>query len=374
MTTTEKFYGPKLRLGRLIAGLTLAELGESVSASRQYIHQLESGSVPTEEMVDALADALNVYPSFFYAPIYNEVIEEQSHFRKLKGSPVSAKKLFLAYATIIDTLIDFLSEKLDFPPVDFPNYDVSDLDSIEEVALDIREHWSLSVDRPISSMTRVLENAGAIISTPYVGDNNVDAFSVDRSRPFVIRSTYKTSNSRLRFDLAHECGHLLMHSGIHTGDNITESQANRFASAFLFPKTPFLKEFPKSRKLDWITIFQMKQKWGISVAAIIYRANELEILDPMLYRRANIFIAKNGYKKNEPHEPNNFETPELLNTAFSTLYESYGLSVSDIASSLGIRKIVLCRILGIPENDCMEDYENHNVVNLNKYKVTKHTS
>src|ERR1700733_7935185 len=82
------FYGDKLRLARLLEGLSLDELGGRVAASRQFVHQLETGAKePTEEMRDALAAALAVTPVFFETPAINAVREEDCHFRRLASAP-----------------------------------------------------------------------------------------------------------------------------------------------------------------------------------------------------------------------------------------------------------------------------------------------
>ncbi|WP_082335863.1 helix-turn-helix transcriptional regulator [Rheinheimera sp. KL1] len=44
-----EFFGEKLRLARLMAGITQQELGELVAVSRQFIHQLEAGVKPPAE-------------------------------------------------------------------------------------------------------------------------------------------------------------------------------------------------------------------------------------------------------------------------------------------------------------------------------------
>ena len=63
---TNKFLGEKLRLARLLNGITLKELGEAVTASRQFIHQLE-GDIrqPPEDMLYALCEVLSVRRDFF---------------------------------------------------------------------------------------------------------------------------------------------------------------------------------------------------------------------------------------------------------------------------------------------------------------------
>lgn len=95
-----------------------------------------------------------------------------------------------------------------------------------------RLRWNLSADAPIDNMVNVLENQGAIVTCFDGVSDKVDALSVNRKYPIIIRNTAKESVCRMRFDLAHECGHLVMHDGIETGCKQTEREADAFASAF----------------------------------------------------------------------------------------------------------------------------------------------
>lgn len=52
----------------------------------------------------------------------------------------------------------------------------------------------------------------------------VDALSVNRKFPIIIRNIAKESACRIGFDLAYECGHLIMHDGIETGCKQTERE------------------------------------------------------------------------------------------------------------------------------------------------------
>ncbi|HEY8908294.1 MAG TPA: ImmA/IrrE family metallo-endopeptidase, partial [Rhodoferax sp.] len=45
-----------------------------------------------------------------------------------------------------------------------------------------------------------------------------------------------------QFGVAHELGHFSLHIGVLTGDQLTETQANRFASALLMPRSTFATE------------------------------------------------------------------------------------------------------------------------------------
>ncbi len=53
--------------------------------------------------------------------------------------------------------------------------------------------WGLGLG-PISNMMRVVENAGAIVSFFSGVSERVDALSIDRQRPMIIRSEAKPSD------------------------------------------------------------------------------------------------------------------------------------------------------------------------------------
>ena len=57
-----------------------------------------------------------------------------------------------------------------------------------------------------------------------------------------------------------------------TGDRLTETQANRFASALLLPRSSFgadCRHAVRGSRLNWKGISELKKKWGTSKAAII---------------------------------------------------------------------------------------------------------
>ncbi|MBS0538581.1 MAG: ImmA/IrrE family metallo-endopeptidase [Proteobacteria bacterium] len=334
------FRGEQLRLARLAFGYSLDELGVKVGATRQFVHQLEIGAkVPSRDLVVALAAALGVTPRFFSASARATVRPEQCHFRKQAATPASVTSQVLARGSILDTLTEELDNRLDLPRVDFPDFAATSLDEVEAVAEAAREHWGLGKSGPITNMMRVVENAGAIVTYFDGVSDRVDALSMDRRRPIIVRSEAKQSLCRLRFDLAHECGHLIMHRGIQTGDRLTEDQANRFASAFLLPRSPFLHMFPRSRFLNWELIFHIKLNWKVSARAILRRALDLGVITPGQYRTGNVHLAKTGQTKIERYDADlQMEQAELLDVAIDTLGGLYPGAVSEFASELGLGK------------------------------------
>lgn len=348
MNHRENFTGERLRLARVAHGLTLDELGARVSATRQYLNQLEQGvKTPTQEMIEALAAALEVTTGFFALPAREGVRPEQCHFRKQRTTPVSVVSQVLARGTLLDSFVGRLDGELDLPPVSFPDIPAATSSEVEAAAEEARRHWGLG-SGPISNMMRVVENAGAIVSFFGGVSERVDALSIDRRRPMIIRSEAKPAACRLRFDLAHECGHLIMHRGVETGDKVTEDQANHFASAFLLPRDSFIHEFPRSRYLNWTAIFEMKLRWKVSAQAIIRRAYDLRIISADQYRTAHIHLSKTGQRRQERYDDQIVaEEPELLLAAIGALEEAYPGSLSRIAFEVGLEPGMFSRVSGL---------------------------
>lgn len=368
MVVAKVFDGDRLRLARMAKGLTLEELGDEISATRQYLNQLEQGlKLPTEAMAEALAAALGVTVRFFALSERVHISAEQCHFRKQKTTPVSVVSQVLARGTVLEGFIGRLDEALELPRVSFPDIAVSSIEDVEHAAEEARQQWRLGTG-PISSMMRVVENAGAVVSFFSGVSERVDALSIDRPRPMIIRSEAKPSACRLRFDLAHECGHLVMHRGVLTGDKFTEEQANRFASAFLLPRSSFIHEFPRGRgrAINWQAIFEMKLRWKVAASAILRRAFDLKILSADQYRTGHIHLSKTGQRKFETYDDIIVrEEPELLPSAMSALEGAFPGSVRRIASEAGLEDDMFESVSGfnLPEQRLLDS---NNVVSFTR--------
>ncbi|MGK7863851.1 helix-turn-helix domain-containing protein [Falsiroseomonas sp. E2-1-a4] len=366
MSGKHSFQGERLRLARVAQGLTLDELGGRVGATRQYLNQIEQGTkIPTEEMGEALAAALGVTPIFFALPFRNGIRPEQCHFRKQRTTPVSVVSQVLARGTVLEGFVSALDLEVNLPEVSFPESQAADISDAEDAALEARRHWGLG-SGPISNMMRVVENAGAVVSFFGGVSERVDALSIDRNRPMIIRSEAKPSACRLRFDLAHEAGHLIMHRGIETGDKVTEDQANRFASAFLLPRAQFIHEFPRGRFLNWPAIFGLKLRWKVAAAAIIRRAFDLRIITADQYRTGHIHLSKTGQKKMENlDDVIPLELPELLPAALAKLEEAYPGSVRRMASEIGLEDGMFFNVSGL-QLPALKEHSS-NVVQLHRH-------
>lgn len=297
------FSGEQLRIARIFAGFALQDLAIKIgNVSKQYLQQLEKNvKLPSEDMIEALSEALNVEKGFFYQNSSTFIAEEHYHFRKLASTPLFVKEQALSYGQLLAKFIEYLDDQLNLPIVNFPKYEASTAMEVEKIAEHCRDVWKLGKNTPIKNMVKVLENAGAIVSYFKGVSDKIDAFSFETNRPIIIRNDAKDSICRMRFDLAHECGHIVMHECISTGDTETEAQANRFASSFLLPREAFFNEFSflALPRIQWSMLVERKKRWKVSLAAIFRRAYELGIIDAIKYRNANISLRKNGWTKIE---------------------------------------------------------------------------
>jgi Zn-dependent peptidase ImmA (M78 family) len=139
----------------------------------------------------------------------------------------------------------------------------------------------------------------------------------------------KESGARLRFDLAHELGHLILHRWVDQAElesktalKAIESEADRFAAAFLLPSTSFPHEVYTPR-LD--AFIPLKERWKVSIQAMVHRCRDLDIIDAdqalNLYKQ----ISFRKWRKKEPlDDPRKIalEEPRLLKKAAALVLES----------------------------------------------------
>jgi|ERR1043166_977344 Zn-dependent peptidase ImmA (M78 family)/DNA-binding XRE family transcriptional regulator len=315
--TQGTFVGARLELARAFQQVTLKQLAADIRVSYQSLSFYETGqrTQPSRDVVAALAQALKVAPQFFFQPLTDTWAENECSFRRRVATPETIKKRARAHGTFIGLVIRELLEFVKLPAYNIPSLKPSSSEDIERAAEKCRVHWGLGLG-PISHIGRVAEKNGAILVQHLQHADKIDAFARRGQFSVIVLNVAKASRSRWIFDVAHELGHFVLHEGILTGDKDTESQADQFAGALLLPRTVFGREF-KARPLTWPHLFALKQRWSVSVAAIVYRAFELGLIDPLTYRRCYHHMSAQGWlSKGEPHEPG-FVGPEWLNSAFT---------------------------------------------------------
>ena len=304
--------GTRLRQARLAAGLSLAGLAGKLEhpISKQALSKYEKGlAQPTPTRISDIAQALNVTASSLFTEDAIEI--EWVAYRK-HASLSKARQSQLIAAAQQRLEVEFklrslfhLDDRHDLPgPIE-----VRDVRDCENAAAALRMRWNLG-DRPIDSLLGLVEERGGSV-VGWQQEWGFDARSGWAGRSPLLLLNTAVPPDRLRFNAAHELGHLVMES---TGDGKTDEQfAHRFAAALLVPAEAARRELGTHRRgLDLHELGLLKQRWGLSMQAWIRRAHDLEIIGADLYRSLNIQFRSQGWHRTEPYHYESSETPALF--------------------------------------------------------------
>lgn len=292
------FSPERLKLARQRLGLTLTALAEMSGVSPRSLTNFETGDrPPSEESIAKLANALSVPPSFFEREPLEAVPAGAASFRKLSKTTATRRDAVLAAASLTVEFYEHVASRFSLPGPDIPTLDKLEPEQAAEL---VRRRWSLG-DRPISNLVHLLESKGVRVAALRHEYSDIDAFCFLRdSTPYVFLNTSK-SGERQRFDAAHELGHLVLHSDIEMDPSTSkerEAEANRFAAAFLMPKSAVLAQSMRAASLD--RVLAARSYWRVSAMALTHRLQELHLLNKWQYRTMCVTLSDQGYRSFEP--------------------------------------------------------------------------
>lgn len=341
----------KLRDARRALRLTQEELGKRTGVTRQAISAFESGTKsPEPDTFAKLADVLSQPRSFFMCddlPVFGEF--GPRFFRKTGPETIRKNDACTVLGGWFVQSARYLDDYVNYPAVDVPSATASasdgrySEDEIEEIASDCRKRWGLSVG-PISNVLALMENKGIVTCRYEIEGERIDAFSFwNGKRPFIFMASEKEAGVRVRFDAAHELGHLILHRWIEPEEiadpkilKRIEAEADRFAGAFLLPKKSFPNEFYTAR-LD--AFLDLKRRWGVSIQAMVYRCKDLELIDDSQFTNLYKQISFRRWRSKEPlDDPNviRIEQPRMLQKAALMLLENGKKHPEEICSEIAL--------------------------------------
>jgi Zn-dependent peptidase ImmA (M78 family)/transcriptional regulator with XRE-family HTH domain len=320
------FDGARLTLARHLAGLRKSDLASRLDKSPTAVAAWETGAKrPAASTVAQLALSLEVDPGFFVVrPDNVAALSSTPHFRSLRSTSQLARDQAYAYGQVAVDIATSLEKHVEFLEPDVPSFPVSaddqDGDGPERAAQLVRAEWGIA-DGPVGHLVRLLENHGILVVFSPPQAASVDAYSFNSClRPVVILNPIKRDYYRQRFDVAHELGHLVMHGDAEPGGRIVEAQAHRFAAELLMPADQIRDLLPSIMGGNvWLTLARLKERWGVSIQALLYRARWLGRLSEVSYRNAMTAISARGWRRNEPGLVSGIENPSLLPRAVELL-------------------------------------------------------
>lgn len=275
----------RLRSYRDIEGISQEELGKLLGISSQMVSAIESG----RRFFSGDLTAIGYSNDRFEIPDMSEPLHRQRASTTMT-SRKRARELMRLAGEVFGELRNRTEgaprtaiERLPAPTTP---------EELEECVAEVRFLLRQEASGPIRNLTAAIERAGVCI-VPIVGLDGIDGLSSWVGDVPVIGISVTIPGDRFRLTLGHELAHLLIH--VKPGTDI-EAEANRFAGILLFPSTEFDEQIPERPQLrDFVNL---KSSWGVSAAALVYRAHEFDYIDDDRYRALQIQMSK--WRKAEP--------------------------------------------------------------------------
>jgi Zn-dependent peptidase ImmA (M78 family)/transcriptional regulator with XRE-family HTH domain len=331
-------FNPEMMiLARESRAMSQTDLARSAHLNQATVSRLEGGILmPTPEAVEKIAAAL-AYPFEFFFQTDRVFGFNSSVFFHRKRASLPDKVLRQLHAQLnirrihVSRLLRAteISTNRRFQKIDLTEYQGRP----DIVAQVVRGTWLLPRG-PIRNVVQSIEDAGGIVIRGDFGTKKIDAISewVPGFPPiFFVNSSSDITGDRLRRTLAHEIGHVILHS---FPSPTMEKEADGFASEFLLPT----KEVrPYLYHLTIPKLAELKAWWKVSMASLVQRGFELKTITDSQRRYLFIQLARAGYKTREPIETDvPIERPALIRELVDTHMNELGYSAIDLSKLLVI--------------------------------------
>lgn len=384
------FNGKKLTELRLLKGWSRLELAQVLDVTEQAIWQFETKGVRPDQS-STLMKILRVFEvklSYFSEEDTPDIVEVgRIAFRNGDSNSKRIVQIQKAYINKIHSIFKYTESYLVPPQWTFPDLHkrviqyIDEGKDLEEIAQFVKNYLEVSVDN--RDLMYKLERSGINILTKVIDlDKNADAYSLwtRDETPYIILGKGKSAVRR-NFDLAHELGHLLLHSHVNFEElsnmdlKEKEREADKFASYFLLPKDIFVEKFDKYvgvKVSNPDSYIALKSEFNVSIQALEYRAYKLGYLSLKQNSYFYRLINKKNYKKMEPLDDTILiKKPGKLVNIIDMILKSNQVTVNEFLENQGVTAKFFIEHLDLQENffdtymNQEEDYGQ--VIQLNSY-------
>jgi Zn-dependent peptidase ImmA (M78 family)/transcriptional regulator with XRE-family HTH domain len=327
----------RLRSARETTGMStrivshkLKERGLNVS--HMSLSNYETAKLPAPvALIDVLA-ALYGRPREWFlhvGPMLTHV-----RYRALKAVKVADKRAFEGEA--LGWFQAYLSvEKAVDDPLELPNgkVKIKSSDTGADVAVRVREFYDLK-DYPVPGVMRLVENFGVRVIQLHAAAR-IDGVAAWLGEVPVVAVNQSLSNDRIRMNAAHELGHHLFEDcaeGATLPEDEIERRAMDFASHLLIPDVALRAAFELE---SMVRLVQYKERFGVSLAAMLYRAERSRLLPKSLAKMLWIKFGQLGWRKDEPgYVPP--DRPIRMEALFDAAVHKKKMTFSEIAAIAGV--------------------------------------
>jgi Zn-dependent peptidase ImmA (M78 family)/transcriptional regulator with XRE-family HTH domain len=360
-------------------GWSMVDLAKQVNLTRQAISSFEKGDTsPCYETLRELSKALEVKEAFFCLPLMEDVLKKESaiNFRTLKSAHARELEQTRVYLELFAELCGVLQNNyVNLQPVKLPKFDIADfakleLEDIQYFAEQTRRFFGLG-DAPISNLTLLLENHGVLVGYLPLPPK-IDGISVWYNKRAFALINSKAYACRARLDLAHELGHLILHTSLSQEDleqkevlKLVEKQAFQFGMAFLVPEKTIAKEFYST---DLKAFEHSKKRWGVSMQALAVWLNEIDLISDS--QKIYFFQKMAQYRRKEPLDSQLIPERSIsIKRIAELLDEKNILSGCDFLAEIVFPEYLVKPISNLPDDFFERKFKENNVFQLKAIKT-----
>ncbi|RYE24769.1 MAG: ImmA/IrrE family metallo-endopeptidase [Sphingobacteriales bacterium] len=336
-----------IEIARLSRGKVQLELSEEVGIKQGTLSKIESGLIiPNEDIIEKIAKSLNYPVAFFYEDI---VIPPTFaiHYRKKKALDGLELQKLQYKIYILKHFVKKLTKAVNIKNNMF-YLNPDEHGDPEEIATQIRLKWSIPRG-PIKNLMSIVEAAGVIVLLVDYENDEIDGEVVpdENGMPFIYLNKNRPPD-RIRFTLAHELGHLIMHTKDYIVSGVqAEDEANLFAGAFLAPSDDI--RYQLDDNLSLARLADLKRHWKMSMASLVKAAERVGV-ESKKTKSLWVQLSKSGYRKKEPDLGIPYEHPTLVKQIFDIYFDSLGYSIDDLASLVPLYKTEIRGIIDLYSN------------------------
>lgn len=291
--------GVRIKQAREFRGLTQTELADRVGIGQSAVAQIEAGRIwPSSEVMEAIAFQTGFPLSFFKQEPFTDFSLGSLVFRARKAMTAKERAQVYRHGEVIYEGVARMAARVETGPLRIPRLASPDFESPEQAAVLTRIALGLSPDTPIPNLLNTVERAGAfVIGLPLQAKDAV-AYSLWADTRPVIVIFQGVLGDRLRFSVAHELGHLVMHQSLPRDEKQREQEAHAFAGELLMPESAAQSELIPPITLTELA--QLKPRWGMAISALIMRARHLGLITPRQTKYLFQQISQRGWRTREP--------------------------------------------------------------------------
>lgn len=318
---------------RRAADITQEELATRLGITQATLSRYENDlREPDDDTLERLGEELGVTTEFLrYEHRMHGAIAADAHMRRQKTTRPADWKRVEARLNVLRMHSSYLLERAPLQPQNFVIKADPGESTPAEAAAMLRAAWRMPIG-PVRNLTRWVEAAGVIVVEEDFGTHRIDGMSQWAGAQAVILLNGALPTDRKRLTIAHELGHLVLHTTYLDAD--VEDEANQFAAEFLMPAHVIGTQLTN---LTLGKLSDLKAEWGVSMQAIFERAHRMGRASgeqrQQFYRQMN----SRGWKVREPGSdllpP---ETPEIA-ASIGRKLDQAGLTAPEIQRLVGVR-------------------------------------